>query len=101
MAFDGVTVYFLLIMSEDGEIPFHRLQSKRIAVLLTFSYYGIRYPLKLNNEMYPINFFITYLFFLIISAPFIFYSRQVPIEKYAVIGFSRYALPSVTLLQGP
>ena len=79
MAFDGVTVYFLLIMSEDGEIPFHRLQSKRIAVLLTFSYYGIRYLLKLKNEMYPINFFITYLFFLIISAPFIFYSHQVPI----------------------
>ena len=88
-------------MSEDGEIPFHRLQSKRIAVLLTFSYYGICKLLKLNNEMYPINFFITFLFFLIISAPFIFYSRQVPIEEYAVIGFSRYDLPSITLLQGP
>ena len=46
MAFNGVTVYFPLIVSEDGEIPFHRLQSMRIAVLLTFSYYGICYLFK-------------------------------------------------------
>lgn len=87
MAFNGVTVYFPLIVSEDGEIPFHRLQSMRIAVLLTFSYYGICYLFKQNNGVYPINFLMTYLFFLIISAPFIFYSRQVSTEEYAVIGF--------------
>lgn len=87
MAFKGVTVYFPLIVSEDEEIPFHRLQSMRIAVLLTFSYYGFRHLLKLNNEVYPINFLITYLSFLIMSAPFIFYWRQVPIEEYVVIGF--------------
>lgn len=87
MAFYGVTVYFPLIVSEDGEIPFHRLQSMRIGLLLTFSYYGMRHLLKLNNEVYPINFLITYLFFLILSAIFIFYRQEVPFQEYAVIGF--------------
>ena len=39
----GVTIYFPFTIVEKQEIPYHRITSVRLAVFLTFAYFGFRY----------------------------------------------------------
>ena len=39
----GVTIYFPFTIVEKQEIPYHRITSIRLAVFLTFAYFGFRY----------------------------------------------------------
>ena len=39
----GITVYFPFIFVEREDIPYHRINSVRLSVFLTFIYFGIRY----------------------------------------------------------
>ena len=39
----GVTVYFPFNFVDREEIPYHRINSVRLSVFLTFIYFGVRY----------------------------------------------------------
>jgi len=72
--FWGVTFYFPFVRAEDSDIPFHRLQTVRIAVLLTFAYFGFVHLTKGSEPLYPIQFLSILLKFLVISTLPIFLS---------------------------
>ena len=52
----GIQVYFPFNVAEGEEIPYHRMQSIRVAVFITFIYYGALYLINSIKEVYPIHF---------------------------------------------
>ena len=52
----GIQIYFPFNVAEGKEIPYHRMQSVRVAVFITFAYYGILYLINSIKEVYPIHF---------------------------------------------
>tara|TARA_B100000925_G_scaffold98868_1_gene72295 strand:+ start:416 stop:808 length:393 start_codon:yes stop_codon:yes gene_type:complete len=52
----GIQIYFPFYIAEGKEIPYHRMQSVRVAVFITFSFYGILYLINSIKEVYPIHF---------------------------------------------
>ena len=83
----GVTFYFPFVRAEDSDIPFHRLQTVRIAVLLTFAYFGFVHLIKGSEPLYPIQFLSIFLKFLVISALPIFYLYDAETYNYSVLFF--------------
>ena len=43
-------------IAEGEEIPYHRMQSIRVAVFITFTFYGALYLINSIKEVYPIHF---------------------------------------------
>ena len=89
LAFLDITIHWPWIITEtDTEaIPFHRLQSVRIGVLLTFSYYGLLHLTGKSQEFYPLHFLTTYLFYMLLSGLIIFYRRDVLFQDWGVLVF--------------
>ena len=85
--FWGVTFYFPFVRAEASDIPFHRLQTVRIAVLLTFAYFGFVHLTKGSEPLYPIQFLSIFLKFLVISALPIFYLYDAETYNYSVLFF--------------
>ena len=85
--FWGVTFYFPFVRAEESDIPFHRLQSVRIAVLLTFAYFGFIHLTKGSEPLYPIQFLSVFLKSLVISALPIFYLYDVETYNYSILFF--------------
>ena len=83
----GVTVYFPFNFVEKQEIPYHRINSVRISVLLTFVYFGIRYLFFQTDKLYPIQFLDIYIKSITISSLFIFYSIGVELREYYFVFF--------------
>ena len=83
----GVTVYFPFNFVEREEIPYHRINSVRLSVFLTFIYFGIRYLFFQSEKMYPIQFLDVYIKSLLISAIFVFYSLGIELSEYRFILF--------------
>ena len=52
----GIQNYFPFNVAEGEEIPYHRMQSIRVAVFITFTYYGALYLINSIKEVYPIHF---------------------------------------------
>ena len=52
----GIQIYFPFNIAEGEEIPYHRMQSIRVAVFITFTYYGALYLINSIREVYPIHF---------------------------------------------
>ena len=52
----GIQVYFPFNVAEGEEIPYHRMQSIRVAVFITFTFYGALYLINSIKEVYPIHF---------------------------------------------
>ena len=52
----GIQIYFPFNVAEGKEIPYHRMQSVRVAVFISFAYYGILYLINSIKEVYPIHF---------------------------------------------
>ena len=52
----GIQIYFPFIISEENQIPYHRMQSVRVAVFMTFIYYSFIYLMNATKEVYPIHF---------------------------------------------
>ena len=80
-------IYFPLNMAEDDKIPYHRMQSIRLSLILTFVYFGIRYIFWQSHKMYPIQFLNTYLKSLFICSLLVFYSFQVEPREYYFVAF--------------
>jgi len=57
----GVALYFPFYISEGNEIPYHRMQSTRITILLSFSFYSLKYLVSESKQLYPIQFLDTIL----------------------------------------
>ena len=80
-------IYFPLNIAENEKIPYHRMQSIRLSLILTFIYFGIRYIFFQSHKMYPIQFFNIYLKSLTICSLLVFYSFQVEIIEYYFVIF--------------
>ena len=52
----GIQIYFPFNIAEGEEIPYHRMQSIRVAVFITFTFYGALYLINSTKEVYPIHF---------------------------------------------
>ena len=57
----GVSIYFPFYISDSIEMPYHRLVSLRVTILLTFSYYSFKYMISESRQLYPIQFLDTIL----------------------------------------
>jgi len=55
-AFLGIQIYFPFNVAEGKEIPYHRMQSVRVAVFMTFTFYGCLYLINSIKEVFPIHF---------------------------------------------
>ena len=89
----SITIYFpffdgrQLNPSNGMAIPYNRLQSLRITILLTFSYYSLRYLLYENVQQYPIQFLDVILKIYILISLLIFATNDVELSEYSVIVF--------------
>ena len=81
--FIGVTIHFPWIIAD--EIPLHRLQTLRIAILLTFAHYGVLHLFGKNQEYLPIHFLSQFLFYLVMSGVIIFYKNELPVWEYWIL----------------
>ena len=80
-------IYFPLNLAENNVIPYHRMQSIRLSLILTFVYFGIRYIFFQTHKMYPIQFLNVYLKSLTLCSLFVFYSFQVEFGEYYFVIF--------------
>ena len=55
-AFLGIQIIFPFNVAEGKEIPYHRMQSIRVAVFMTFTFYGFLYLINSIKEVFPIHF---------------------------------------------
>ena len=92
LAFLDITIHFPWVISDADGIPFHRLQTIRIGVMLTFSYYGLLHLIGKSQQFYPLHFLTTYLFYMLLSGLIIFYRRGVIMEDWGVLLFFGVAL---------
>jgi len=83
----GITVYFPFNFVEREEIPYHRINSVRLSVFLTFIYFGFRYLFFQSEKLYPIQFLEIYIKSLTICGAFVFYSMEIPISEYRFVLF--------------
>lgn len=89
LAFLDITIHFPWIITDaDAEaIPYHRLQTVRVGLLLTFSYYGLLHLLGKSQQFYPLHFLTTYLFYMVLSGLIIFYRRDVLMQEWGILLF--------------
>jgi|TARA_B110000495_G_C22366635_1_gene239061 hypothetical protein len=80
-------IYFPLNLAENNEIPYNRMQSIRLSLIVTFVYFGIRYIFWQSIKMYPIQFLNIYLKSLAICSLLVFYSFQVEMREYYFVLF--------------
>ena len=83
--FIRVTIHFPWVIAGVDEIPLHRLQSLRIAILLTFAHYGVLHLFGKNRQYLPIHFISQFLFYLIMSGGIILYKIEVPVLEYGIL----------------
>ena len=83
----NVHIYFPLNVSENNQIPYHRMQSVRLATIISFVYFGIRYLIWNTVKMYPIQFLNTILKSLAISSLFVYYTLQMELREYWFVLF--------------
>ena len=83
--FLGVTIHFPWVIAKVDEIPLNRLQTIRIAILLTFAHYGVLHLFGKNKEYLPIHFLSQFLFYLVLSGGAILYKIEVPVQEYVVL----------------
>ena len=83
----GITVYFPFNFVEREEIPYHRINSVRLSVFITFIYFGVRYLFFQSEKLYPIQFLDVYIKSLVVSAIFVFYSMEITLTEYRFILF--------------
>jgi hypothetical protein len=83
----GISIQFPFEIIEEGEFPYHRIQTLRIALFLTLAYYGLQYVLGFSKEVYPISFVKIYIFNMCVVGVLIFYRLDVGKKEYLIIAF--------------
>ena len=79
-----ITVYFPFRFATEDSIPEHRWQSARLAIFLTFAFYGFSHLLNGSKEVYPVHFLKVFLFFLTFVGTIIFIKSAVPPIEFAI-----------------
>ncbi len=77
----GIQVYFPFNVAEGKEIPYHRMQSVRVAVFITFTYYSILYLINSIKEVYPIHFLKVFMFGIGISSLMFSYKAEAGVKE--------------------
>ncbi len=83
----SVHIYFPISISENKQIPYHRMQSVRLATIISFVYFGIRYLVWNSVKMYPIQFLNVILKSLAVSSLFVYYTFQMELGEYWFVLF--------------
>ena len=83
----NVHMYFPLFTTENEQIPYHRMQSVRLASIISFVYFGIRYLIWNTVKMYPIQFLNIILKSLAVSSLFVYYTFQMELGEYWFVLF--------------
>ncbi len=83
----NIHIYFPLTVSEDNKIPYHRMQSVRLATIICFVYFGVRYLFWKSVKMYPIQFLNIILKSLAVSSLFVYYTFQLELREYWYVLF--------------
>ena len=83
----GIQIYFPFNIAEGEEIPYHRMQSVRLATIVSFVYFGIRYLIWNTVKMYPIQFLNIILKSLAVSSLFVYYTFQMELVEYWFVLF--------------
>mgnify|MGYP001384954153 FL=1 len=83
----GISIQFPLKLIEEGELPYHRMQTLRIALFVTVAYYGLQYVLDFSKEVYPISFIKIYIFNMCVVGILVFYRLDVETKEYLVLAF--------------
>ena len=83
----NVHIYFPLNVSENEQIPYHRMQAVRLSAVISFVYFGIRYLFWKSVKMYPIQFLNVILKSLAISSLFVYYTFQMELREYWFVLF--------------
>ena len=83
----GITVYFPFNFVEREEIPYHRINSVRLSVFLTFIYFGFRYLFFQSEKLYPIQFLEIYIKSLTVCGAFVYYSMKIPLSEWRFVIF--------------
>ena len=83
----NIHIYFPLTVSEDNKIPYHRMQSVRLATIICFVYFGVRYLFWKSVKMYPIQFLNIILKSLAVSSLFVYYTFQMELREYWFVLF--------------
>ena len=83
----GISIQFPFKIIEEGELPYHRMQSLRIALFLTLAYYGLQFLLGFSKEVYPISFVKIYIFNMCVVGAVIFYRLDVEKKEYLILAF--------------
>ena len=83
----NVHIYFPLTIIENEKIPYHRMQSVRLATIICFVYFGIRYLFWNTVKMYPIQYLNIILKSLALSSLFVYYTFQMELREYWFVLF--------------
>ena len=83
----GVTVYFPFNVIDRQDFPYHRVNTVRLSVFLTFIYFSVRYLFFQSEKMYPIQFLDVYIKSLVICGLFVFYSMDIELSEYRFVFF--------------
>ena len=86
-AFIGVTVHFPFNITNEEPIPYHRWQSVRVAVFLTFAYFTLLHVFRGSKTLYPIKFLEIFIKILSISGIIIFYRTNMLVTEYNIVIF--------------
>ena len=84
-AFYGVSLYFPFYISDEVEIPYHRMLALRVTILLTFAYYSLKYLVSESKQLYPIQFLDTILKIYFCSALIIGIRLDVATSEFIVL----------------
>ena len=77
----GIQIYFPFNIAEGEEIPYHRMQSIRVAVFITFTFYGALYLINSIKEVYPIHFLKVFMISFGITSLIFAYQAKVGINE--------------------
>tara|TARA_B100000965_G_scaffold392482_1_gene402083 strand:- start:277 stop:672 length:396 start_codon:yes stop_codon:yes gene_type:complete len=83
----GISIQFPFKLINEGELPYHRMLTLRIALFFTLAYYGLQYVLGLSKEVYPISFVKLYIFNMCVVGILVFYRLNVESKEYLLLAF--------------
>ena len=81
----GVSLYFPFYISDEVEIPYHRMLALRVTILLTFAYYSLKYLVSESKQLYPIQFLDTILKIYFCSALIIGIRLDIATSEFIVL----------------
>ena len=83
----NIHIYFPLSIIENDQIPYHRMQSVRLSLIITFIYFGIRYMIWNTIKMYPAQILNVILKSLAVSSLFVYFTLQMEFREYWFVLF--------------